>query len=180
MRIRLPAGDRSFAASSQVRSGSSDAKMLTSCASQRCASVRSTCCLIDAICEGCIDTLSALQLGLPAVGVPGVTGFQRGWFDRSQWLLVQISQVCRIRHGGSIRDYGSSLGNFLLFRLRRSGGLPLTTKEHPRHQHEPGHFREPCDSDFHINLPFRHVGAWPVVISYPHKKSNLSYRLGKQ
>jgi DNA primase len=33
------------------------------------------------LCEGCIDTLSALQMGLPAVGVPGVTGFQKEWFD---------------------------------------------------------------------------------------------------
>ncbi len=34
------------------------------------------------ICEGCIDTLSALQMGYPAVGVPGVTGFREEWFDR--------------------------------------------------------------------------------------------------
>lgn len=34
------------------------------------------------ICEGCIDTLSALQLGYLAVGVPGVTGFRDEWFDR--------------------------------------------------------------------------------------------------
>jgi DNA primase len=33
------------------------------------------------ICEGCIDTLSAIQLGYPAVGVPGVTGFRREWFE---------------------------------------------------------------------------------------------------
>lgn len=33
------------------------------------------------ICEGCLDTLSALQLGYPAVGVPGVNGFRREWFD---------------------------------------------------------------------------------------------------
>ena len=34
------------------------------------------------VCEGCIDTLSAIQLGYPAVGVPGVTGFRTEWFDR--------------------------------------------------------------------------------------------------
>jgi hypothetical protein len=34
------------------------------------------------LCEGRIDTLSAVQLGLPAVGVPGVAGFRPGWFDR--------------------------------------------------------------------------------------------------
>jgi DNA primase len=34
------------------------------------------------VCEGCIDTLSALQMGYPAVGVPGVTGFRDEWFDR--------------------------------------------------------------------------------------------------
>jgi DNA primase len=33
------------------------------------------------LCEGCIDTLSALQMGLPAVGVPGVMGFRQDWFD---------------------------------------------------------------------------------------------------
>ena len=33
------------------------------------------------VCEGCIDTLSALKLGYAAVGVPGVNGFQPGWFD---------------------------------------------------------------------------------------------------
>jgi DNA primase len=32
------------------------------------------------VCEGCIDTLSAVQLGHVAVGVPGVTGFQDEWF----------------------------------------------------------------------------------------------------
>ena len=32
------------------------------------------------VCEGCIDTLSALQMGFPAVGVPGVMGFQSDWY----------------------------------------------------------------------------------------------------
>jgi len=32
------------------------------------------------LCEGCIDTLSALQLELPSVGVPGVHGFRDEWF----------------------------------------------------------------------------------------------------
>jgi DNA primase len=32
------------------------------------------------VCEGCIDTLSAEQLGHPAVGVPGATGFRDAWF----------------------------------------------------------------------------------------------------
>jgi DNA primase len=32
------------------------------------------------VCEGCIDALSALQLGLPAVGVPGVQSFREEWF----------------------------------------------------------------------------------------------------
>jgi DNA primase len=32
------------------------------------------------VCEGCIDTLSAAQLGYAAVGVPGVTGFRDDWF----------------------------------------------------------------------------------------------------
>jgi DNA primase len=32
------------------------------------------------VCEGCIDTLSALQLGYDAVGVPGVQGFREDWF----------------------------------------------------------------------------------------------------
>ncbi len=34
------------------------------------------------LCEGCIDTLSALQMQLPAVGIPGVTGFHPDWFER--------------------------------------------------------------------------------------------------
>lgn len=33
------------------------------------------------LCEGCIDTLSALQMQLPAVGIPGVTGFHPDWFE---------------------------------------------------------------------------------------------------
>ncbi len=33
------------------------------------------------LCEGCIDTLSAVQLGLPAVGVPGVQTFRSEWFE---------------------------------------------------------------------------------------------------
>jgi len=32
------------------------------------------------VCEGCIDTLSAAQLGHAAVGVPGATGFRDDWF----------------------------------------------------------------------------------------------------
>jgi DNA primase len=34
------------------------------------------------VCEGCIDTLSAIQLGYSAVGVPGVAGFRTDWYDR--------------------------------------------------------------------------------------------------
>lgn len=34
------------------------------------------------LCEGVIDTLSALQLDYPAMGVPGVHGFRSEWFDR--------------------------------------------------------------------------------------------------
>jgi DNA primase len=34
------------------------------------------------VCEGCIDTLSALQLGRPAVGVPGAHAFADDWFAR--------------------------------------------------------------------------------------------------
>jgi DNA primase len=33
------------------------------------------------LCEGCIDTLSAAQLGYSAVGIPGVTGFREEWFS---------------------------------------------------------------------------------------------------
>src|SRR5262249_56013913 len=32
------------------------------------------------VCEGCVDTLSALQLGWPAVGIPGVHAFRDEWF----------------------------------------------------------------------------------------------------
>jgi DNA primase len=34
------------------------------------------------VCEGVMDTLSALQLGYAAVGAPGVTGFRDEWFPR--------------------------------------------------------------------------------------------------
>jgi DNA primase len=33
------------------------------------------------LCEGCIDTLSAVQLGYPAIGVPGTCGFRREWIS---------------------------------------------------------------------------------------------------
>ncbi|MBL8793436.1 MAG: toprim domain-containing protein [Planctomycetia bacterium] len=33
------------------------------------------------VCEGCIDTLSAAQLGYAAVGIPGVHAFQADWFE---------------------------------------------------------------------------------------------------
>jgi hypothetical protein len=33
------------------------------------------------VCEGCLDTLSALQFDLPAVGVPAVGGFRDAWFE---------------------------------------------------------------------------------------------------
>ena len=36
------------------------------------------------VCEGCIDALSAVQLGHPAVGVPGATGFRDDWFPLFQ------------------------------------------------------------------------------------------------
>lgn len=41
------------------------------------------------ICEGCIDTLSALQLGYPAIGVPGTNGFRREWVH----LLRNVGRV---------------------------------------------------------------------------------------
>ena len=41
------------------------------------------------ICEGCIDTLSAVQLGYRAIGVPGTCGFRREWIP----LLRGVKQV---------------------------------------------------------------------------------------
>jgi DNA primase len=41
------------------------------------------------ICEGCIDTLSALQLGHPAIGVPGTCSFRQEWFP----LLRGVKQA---------------------------------------------------------------------------------------
>lgn len=41
------------------------------------------------VCEGCLDTLSALQLGYPAIGVPGTSGFRSDWFP----LLRGIRQI---------------------------------------------------------------------------------------
>jgi DNA primase len=38
------------------------------------------------VCEGCIDTLSALQMGFAAVGVPGVLGFRQEWFGLFQGI----------------------------------------------------------------------------------------------
>jgi DNA primase len=42
------------------------------------------------VCEGCIDTLSAVQLGYPAVGVPGVHAFREEWFA----LFRGVREVC--------------------------------------------------------------------------------------
>jgi DNA primase len=42
------------------------------------------------VCEGCIDTLSALQLGYPAVGVPGVQTFREDWYT----LFSNAQTVC--------------------------------------------------------------------------------------
>ena len=36
------------------------------------------------LCEGCLDTLSALQLGYPAIGIPGVQRFRHEWFELFQ------------------------------------------------------------------------------------------------
>jgi len=41
------------------------------------------------VCEGPIDTLSAVQLGYRAIGVPGTTGFRDHWVD----LLRGVRQV---------------------------------------------------------------------------------------
>jgi DNA primase len=41
------------------------------------------------VCEGCIDTLSAIQIGYPAVGVPGVQGFKKEWYE----LFVGVEHV---------------------------------------------------------------------------------------
>jgi DNA primase len=41
------------------------------------------------ICEGCIDTLSAVQMGKVAVGVPGVQTFREEWLD----CFAQVQRV---------------------------------------------------------------------------------------
>jgi DNA primase len=42
------------------------------------------------ICEGAIDTLSAMQMGLPALGVFGVTRFRDEWFNGFR----SVREVC--------------------------------------------------------------------------------------
>jgi DNA primase len=60
------------------------------------------------ICEGCIDTLSALQLGYPAVGVPGVIGFAPEWYERfrgvSQVYLLFDNDEAGHRHAAELRS----------------------------------------------------------------------------
>jgi DNA primase len=60
------------------------------------------------ICEGCIDTLSALQLGYPAVGVPGVTGFRPEWFSRFRGvrrvILAFDNDSAGHRHAAELRS----------------------------------------------------------------------------
>ncbi len=59
------------------------------------------------LCEGCIDTLSALQMQLPAVGVPGVTSFHSDWFDYFQTvkhvLLLFDNDEAGHRHAAELR-----------------------------------------------------------------------------
>lgn len=66
------------------------------------------------ICEGAIDTLSALQLGLPAVGVPGVSGFRSEWFE----LFKNIKQVVCLFDGD---DAGRRMAGRLAMDFRGHG-----------------------------------------------------------
>ena len=60
------------------------------------------------ICEGCVDTLSALQLGYPAVGIPVIVGFRTEWFDRflgvkHVFILFDNDEAGR-RHAAELRS----------------------------------------------------------------------------
>lgn len=67
-----------------------------------------------AICEGCIDTLSALQMGFPAIGVPGVTGFRQEWFE----FFRRVGQVNVVFDND---DAGRRQGIELRSQFRRRG-----------------------------------------------------------
>lgn len=60
------------------------------------------------VCEGCIDTLSAAQLGYTAVGVPGVTGFREEWFllfrTAGQVTIVFDDDAAGRRQGAELRS----------------------------------------------------------------------------
>jgi DNA primase len=65
------------------------------------------------VCEGCIDTLSALQLGIDAVGVPGVQSFRDDWFS----LFRGVGRVCVLFDNDDAgRQQGAELRS--QFRLR--------------------------------------------------------------
>jgi DNA primase len=60
------------------------------------------------VCEGCVDTLSAVQLGLPAVGVPGVQAFRDEWiplFPAGAHVVVAFDDdEAGRRQGPALRD----------------------------------------------------------------------------
>jgi DNA primase len=59
------------------------------------------------VCEGCIDTLSALRLGYPAVGIPGVKSFHESWFELFRGLEQVVvwfdNDVAGIQEGPKLR-----------------------------------------------------------------------------
>jgi DNA primase len=78
------------------------------------------------VCEGCIDTLSAVQLGHPAVGVPGVTGFRDEWFP----LFRDIRRVTVLFDDEAGRRQAADLrARFRLRGIRADAQFPRCGKD---------------------------------------------------
>jgi DNA primase len=43
------------------------------------------------VCEGCVDTLTLVEHGLPAVGVVGVNGFKESWLELFRGIRVRVA-----------------------------------------------------------------------------------------
>jgi len=93
------------------------------------------------ICEGCLDTISALQLGYPAIGIPGVQGFREEWFalfgnvgsvliafdndQAGQRVAVKLRsefRLRRIRADVVLPSQGKDINDQLTFRMEKQRG----------------------------------------------------------
>jgi DNA primase len=79
------------------------------------------------VCEGCIDTLSAVQLGYIAVGVPGVAGFREEWFSlfraARRVTILFDNDTAGHRHSAELR------ARFRLHGIRADTQFPCVGKD---------------------------------------------------